>query len=192
MQDEELLKLLAGIKTIWPTFTAMNSEQGIEIWSKMLGDLDYMTCENAILELASTLKFAPAISEIREKAAQMLYPPIIDWGEAWGSVLNSIRRYGSYREAEAMESMDELTRTCVQRLGYQNLCMSENQETDRANFRMIYNQLTDRQANENRIPIAIREERNRIQAKAMALLKMEDKQDVCGEYPNQGDSSVVD
>lgn len=57
-----------------------------------------------------------------------------------------------YRIADAMDSMDGITKQCVERLGFQNICMSENINTDRANFRMLYEQLAEREKKNNQIP----------------------------------------
>jgi len=189
MKKDEFATIASALRRAYGKDKIMPDEEALDVWYGMLKDLDYTACRNAVQELIATLKFAPSIAEIRERASQRLCTPIVDWGEAWGNVLLAIRHYGYPREIEAMATLDGMTRKCVERLGYQKLCMSENTETDRANFRMIYKQLADRQAAENCIPIAVREERNRLQAN---LTLLEDKQDVCGEYPNQGDSSVVD
>lgn len=79
-----------------------------------------------------------------------------DWGNGWEQVENAIKIYGSYRQAEALESMDEITRDTVKRLGFYNLCMSENQTADRANFRMIYEQIAERKKRDKQIPESLR------------------------------------
>lgn len=68
-----------------------------------------------------------------------------DWGEGWKQVLDAIRKYGSYRAKDAMESLDSITRQCVERIGFNNICMSENIEADRAIFGMIYEQIAERE-----------------------------------------------
>jgi hypothetical protein len=75
-----------------------------------------------------------------------------DWGNGWEQVENAIRYYGTYRASEALESFDEVTREVVKRLGFNNLCLSENVQADRANFRMIYEQLAQRKATNDQIP----------------------------------------
>ena len=67
-----------------------------------------------------------------------------------------------YNEAEALESMDEITRQAVKRLGFKNLCLSESQMTDRANFRMIYEQVAERKKKEAQLPESLRLELNKI------------------------------
>ena len=78
-------------------------------------------------------------------------------GEAWQEVLNAIRKYGSYQEKEALESMDETTRRVVNRLGFRNICTSEEIQVDRANFRMIYEQEVQREKQDAQIPPKLKE-----------------------------------
>jgi vacuolar-type H+-ATPase subunit E/Vma4 len=63
------------------------------------------------------------------------------------------------QEPEALQSLDEITRKCVKRLGFQNLCTSENITADRANFRMIYEQESQRTKANNQLPAQLRETR---------------------------------
>lgn len=50
--------------------------------------------------------------------------------------------------------MDAITRECVKRLGWKDLCMSENQTADRANFRMIYEQVQRKKVEAAALPTA--------------------------------------
>ena len=68
----------------------------------------------------------------------------------------SMRLYGAPREKEALDSMSPLTRKIVQRLGYQTLCMSDNEMADRANFRMIYEQESKRETETAMLPESVR------------------------------------
>ena len=58
--------------------------------------------------------------------------------------------------------MDEITQECVRRLGFTELCMSENPNVDRANFRMIYEQVSSRKKEELQLPIGLQEGIKRI------------------------------
>ena len=75
-----------------------------------------------------------------------------DWGSGWEQVERAIRNYGTYNPEKALESMDELTRETVKRMGFTNLCLSDNQTADRANFRIIYEQLAERKKTDAQIP----------------------------------------
>ena len=49
-----------------------------------------------------------------------------------------------YQEKAAMESFDEITREVVKRLGFQNICLSENIVADWARFAEIYQAIKKR------------------------------------------------
>ena len=73
--------------------------------------------------------------------------------------MRAIRRYGYMQEPEALGILDEITRKCVKRIGYQNICMSENITADRANFRMIYEQEENRVRQNNQLPAMLRNQK---------------------------------
>jgi len=154
--EQEFMKIAAAIKTSYP---AVNDKASMNIWYMMLSDIDYQICQNAVLELISTLKFPPTIAEIREKCSMLTSLPVKDWGEAWEEVLMAIRRFGYPQELEAMNSLDDLTRKCVKRIGYQNICMSDNISADRANFRMIYETEAQRKRTDNQLPLSLKTEK---------------------------------
>ena len=79
-----------------------------------------------------------------------------DWSEAWSQVQMAIRQFGAYRADKALESLPELTREATKRIGFTNLCMSENPSSDRANFRMIYETLADRKKKDAQISAPLR------------------------------------
>ena len=83
--------------------------------------------------------------------AAITNPKIKDWSEAYEDARMAVRRFGSYNPQAAFDSLDELTRTTVKRIGYYDMCMSENKAADRANFRMIYETLAKRQTEERQI-----------------------------------------
>lgn len=97
-------------------------------------------------------KWSPSIADIREQATGLIQGEAKEWGAAWQDVLRAIRLYGSYEEQKALDSLDETTRKVVRRLGYRNLCFSEEIQVDRANFRMIYEQQLQRDKQDAQIP----------------------------------------
>ena len=163
MSFDDFMKIATYMKTAYPNSRVLPDDPSIMLWFRMLEDLDFKECENAILQHASESKFPPSISEIRQKCAKSRVD-IPDWAEAWEKVQKAIRYYGAYRDDEAMESLDEVTRTAVRRMGYKSLCYSDikNSETDRAQFREIYNLVAQPMITDSRMPPAILEEREAI------------------------------
>lgn len=144
MDKEEFALFAMALKTYYPRDGLLPNQQALDLWFKQLCDLDYKIAEIALNKWVATEKWPPTIADIREQAAIIEVGELPDWGECWAKVTKAIRRYGSYNPREALDSLDDLTRRCVERLGFVNLCMSTNEAADRANFRMIYEQLAQR------------------------------------------------
>ena len=124
----------------------------MELWYNQLQDIPYNVATATLNKWVAIEKWSPSIADIRQLATEMLNGASKDWGDGWEQVDYAIRRFGTYREAEALETMDEITRQAVKRLGFKNLCLSENTQADRANFRMIYEQLAERKEKEAVVP----------------------------------------
>ena len=68
------------------------------------------------------------------------------------------------RQEEALASMDEVARRAVKRLGWKELCMSENIMQDRANFRMVYEQEQNRATERAMLPEGLRKQMDMLQS----------------------------
>ena len=152
MDAKEFGKFAMALRTYYPKENLLPNQQAAELWYKQISDIPYDIAEIVLNKWVATNKWSPSIADIREQAAGLTQKPIKDWGDAWDDVRMAVRLYGSYQQKEAMESLDELTRECVKRVGYINICMSENIATERANFRMIYNELANRKKEDAQIP----------------------------------------
>ena len=122
----------------------IGTEEVMDVWFALLHDLDYQILSKALQKHMLTNKFKPTVAELREIYAGLICPVISDWSEGWEQVSKAIGHYGMYRTEEAMESFDEVTREAVKRLGFQNICLSENIVADRARFAEIYQAIQQR------------------------------------------------
>ena len=157
MTKQEFATLAMAIRTYYPKEQILPNQQAMELWYRELQDIPADVAEAALRKWVATNKWSPSIAELRETAAEVRNGEIPDWGEGWEQVLTAIRRFGSYREREALDSLDPMTRTCVQRLGFRNICMSENIATDRANFRMMYESLAEREQTRQQMALPLQE-----------------------------------
>lgn len=174
MEKKEFAMFAAALKTYYPRETALlPNQQAMELWFRQLQDIPYQVAEAALNKWVATNKWSPSIADIREAAASVQHGDVPDWGDAWEVVLRCISKFGSYRESEALAFMDEMTRTAVKRIGFRNICMSENITADRANFRMIYEQLAERKKKEQQISLPLKEIIQGIQERE--LLQIEGK-----------------
>lgn len=157
MDKKEFSMYAMAIRTYYPKENILPNQQAMELWYRELQDIPYPVAEAALRQWVSTNKWSPSIAEIRETASTVQSGSIPDWGDGWEQVIMAIRKYGSYRIPEAMESFDPVTRQCVERLGFRNICMSENIAADRANFRMIFEQLAERKQKEQQMALPLKQ-----------------------------------
>ena len=146
-------------KTYYPRENVFPNTQAMDLWFEQLKDIEYKFLEVALQKWVATHKFAPAISEIRETVAEITRAdqPPIEWGAGWQQVMDAISHYGYYREAEALESMDEITREACQRIGFTHICLSDNITADRACFRQIYEQIAERKKTAAMLPAGLKQ-----------------------------------
>lgn len=158
MTKREFGLFAAAIRTYYPRENILPNEQAHDLWFRQLQDIPFPVAEAILAKWVATNKWSPSIADIRDGVAEIQNGgPAPDWGEAWDQAMNAIRRFGSYDEDGALASLPPLTRETVRRLGYKSLCWSENQVADRANFRQVYEILSKRKVETDKIPLPVRE-----------------------------------
>lgn len=155
MTKKEFALLASAIKTFYPREQLLPNTQAMELWFNMLGDIPYKVAEAALQKWVATNKFSPTIADIREIASSIQHGDVPDWGDAWQNVREAVQRYGWYRQEEAMASLDDLTRECVKRIGFERLCHSEEPALERANFRMVYETMAQRRKTQEQLPTGL-------------------------------------
>lgn len=157
MDFDEFKVLVKGLKAVYTSERFLPDPESVKIWYSLLKDIPYNVLNAAIQKYMLSNKFPPTIADLRELAISVQQGELPDWGDAWEQVTLAIRRYGSYRAGEALESLSPLARKTVERLGYMQLCASENIAADRANFRMIYETLAEREKKQAQLPDGLKQ-----------------------------------
>lgn len=153
MSLEDFLKISSILKAAYPSPNFLPNEYAVKLWHNLLKDLGSERLMTAATGYILTNKYPPTIADLRGLAAEQAEPNTLEWSDAWGQVKAAIRRFGMYREQEALDSMDETTATAVRRLGWKSLCTSGSAEaTDRAQFRQIFEQVAARKRQANVMP----------------------------------------
>lgn len=168
LDKKDFIKGIEYLIAIYPEMEKQfNNQTTQRVWFELLGDIDGRTLLLAIKTYASTEKFAPKPSQIREMAL-IATKETKDWTEGWHLVIRSIGKFGYYRESEALKWIaenDKIAAEAIRRLGYKNLCLSEDQIAIRANFRQAYNNQVSKNKFYDRLPdntrFAIEENRAR-------------------------------
>ncbi len=156
MTKSEFATFAMALKTYYPRENLLPNDQAMTLWFTQLQDIPYKVAEAGLQKWVATNKWSPSIAEIREMSTSIVMGDLPDWGEAWNEVQKAIRHFGWYRSEEAKESLSPLTRKVVERMGFTNLCMSENPQAERANFRMIYETLAEREKKDSQLPQGLR------------------------------------
>lgn len=134
---QEIIKALTVLAAAYPRFELPPAT--VDIYCRLLTDLDFDTLKAATLHCATVYKFFPTVAEIRQAAVELqtMAQGIPEESQAWGEVVEQIRHVGSYGSPQFSHPLIEQV---VRQLGWINLCMSENQPADRARFMDAYAQ----------------------------------------------------
>ena len=162
----------------------IGTEEAMDVWFALLHDLDYQILSKALQKHMLTNKFKPTVAELREIYADLICPAISDWSEGWEQVSKAIGHYGMYRTEEAMKSFDEVTKEAVKRLGFQNICLSENLVADRARFAEIYQAIQQRKRMAVNIGSALPNLQEFVNKRLIDMEQKEQKVLVQGNYNN--------
>ena len=162
----------------------IGTEEAMDVWFALLHDLDYQILSKALQKHMLTNKFKPTVAELREIYADLICPVISDWSEGWEQVSKAIGHYGMYRTEEAMERFDEVTKEAVKRLGFQNICLSENIVADRARFAEIYQAIQQRKRMAVNIGSALPNLQEFVNKRLIDMEQKEQKALVQGNYNN--------
>ncbi len=149
--------MLVGIAfACFPQYQERDTEATALAWELALGDLDYPTARAALGKVLMTVKWFPAPSEIREAAAALSQGPQLSAGEAFQLASKAASR-GLYHTEEAMAMLPEPVKKAVNQIGWREFCLSEDQETLRAQFRMAYEVIARREQEMAQLPAPMRE-----------------------------------
>ena len=168
VDKKEFGMFTAALKTYYPREDKLlPNQEAMELWYRQLQDIPYIVAETALNKWVATNKWSPSIADIRAMAVSITSGEPKQWSDGWEQVQKAIRNFGLYDVDGAMESFDDITRQAVKRLGFKELCMSENPMTDRANFRMIYEQIAEQKETEQMLPEALSTLIGNIRAKSL-------------------------
>lgn len=151
MDKKEFSMFTMALRTLYPKENILPNNAAMELWFRQLKDIPYKAAEDFLNNWVSNNNWSPSIADVKHGVAKdtISFP---DWEDEWEQVRLAIRRYGSYAEAEALESLKPITKDCVKNIGYFNLCMSENISIERATFRDIYKAKVERKKEDSMIP----------------------------------------
>ncbi len=145
MTDTDGKKLIAMMLATWPQAAARMSPDDAAAtaaaYRGFLADLDATLVARALVQLAATSSWLPTVAEIRKVAHELAHGAPRLAGEAWGDVVKAIGRWGMNRTPQLA---DPIAAYVVERMGWRELCESENAIADRARFIELYREVSAR------------------------------------------------
>ncbi|ANY67298.1 hypothetical protein BBD42_13050 [Paenibacillus sp. BIHB 4019] len=156
MEREDIIRLVRILSANYRKWPEEGKEDDtVTLWEMMLDDLPLNVAQQAVKYHLSKSVFPPTVADIREAAAKVSSPRALDWIEAWEKISTAIRKFGYYREKEGMESLpDEVSRMAKQ-FTWRELCLNENIDTLRAQFRMAWETQLKRNHEQNILPVGL-------------------------------------
>lgn len=155
MAPSEVAKLLAVIAAAYPGFEV--DETRHRLWCEMVGDLDYQVAAMAVRRHIGTSRFAPTVADIREQSLAAAGDEVITAAEAWGELMQAVRRYGYYRAEEGLASLSPETRRVAEMITWRGINLSENLDVLRGQFMRMYQMVHERAQRERQLPENVRE-----------------------------------
>lgn len=150
--ETEILKLIGVMAAGYPNTQV--SPETFKVYLSLLKDIPLDLLTASVQQCMAESEFLPTVAKIREKALTLSSPVAPEPLEAWGIVQKEIGRVGAYRSPIFA---DPIIAKAVDCIGWQTLCMSENQVADRAHFAKVYEGLLRQAENDRRMLPAARQ-----------------------------------
>lgn len=177
MTKSEFAKFAMALRTYYPKEKLLPSEQAMDLWLYQLEDIPYDVAVAVLNEWVALNKWSPSIADIREMATSIRLGDMPSWGDAWEEVLKAIRQYGLYRADEAVNSLAPTAQKAIKRIGFTNICLSDNLTADRANFRQIYEAIAEREKKEAQLSPSLQTRIAELRGDYYLIEHKEDKED---------------
>ena len=138
MNRKEIIKLIRVLSANYRGWPEEGKEEDtVLLWESMLADMPYEIGQAAVKAHMSRSVYPPTIADIRQAAIDLTTHQI-SASESWQMVVDAIRRFGYYNEDKAMASLPPEVTEMVRRFGWYELCMSEEPDVLRAQWRMAW------------------------------------------------------
>lgn len=138
MTRQEIIKLIRVLSVNYRGWPEEGKEEDtVLLWESMLGDMSFEIGQAAVKAHMSRSPFPPTIADIRQAAIDLTTHQI-SASESWQMVVDAINRFGYYNEEKALESLPPEVAEMVKRFSWRELCLSEQPDVLRAQWRMAW------------------------------------------------------
>lgn len=123
-------------------------DETVKLYLRFLSDIPFHYGQAAALNMIAESKWFPSVAELRKEAVSLMPDhQIPSAAEAWGEVMEQIRKAGYYGIPEFTHPV---VKQAVKTMGWRNLCMmEEGAYTDRAHFMKIYDSLASKETKQS-------------------------------------------
>jgi len=171
----EMVNIMKILSRSYPRDATYNDPGKIsdtaEVWTALLEDLPVELVLMAVKKHCMTSRFPPTIAEIREASTTVVKPQLqIPASEAWGEVIRAVRRFGFYREEEAIATLSEQTRSVVKNIGWKDICTCDEPDVIRGQFRKAYESSAARRKEDAVLPESWRKDIEQLAGSMMLQL----------------------
>ena len=134
MTTQDSVKILALLKVAYPNaykgMTEADAKAFAKLWAEIFADLRYELVYHAALELLKTSRqFPPSPGEVMAHITAMQTVQEESDVDLWNLLVGTIRKYGSYSAAKAMDAMPPILQRYVGSTGdFTRLCMLGSDE----------------------------------------------------------------
>jgi len=153
MTENEFEKFYTYITAV--TTDTKPSPQKMEVYWDALNDLPFEIAMTAARKVIATLEnpFLPMPAVFRNSALEVTGKETLPWPDAYDQVLKAIRNFGVHRVEQAVASLTPINRAAMRALGgFEAFCVNEENDTNRAQFRMAYEALAKREMMDAKTP----------------------------------------
>ena len=157
MNKTEFQKFFRYISSV--TTDTNPSPERTQVYWDILSDLDFQVAMISAKKVIATLEnpFLPMPAVFRSMALSVTGKTTVSAPDAYAEVLRAIRNFGSYRQQEAIESLSPLVRKAVEAIGWKELCLCEEPDVIRGQFRMAYEALERRETIDAKTPQSLKD-----------------------------------
>jgi hypothetical protein len=156
MTKTEFSKITAAMNTYYPKEKPFPNAAAIQLWYEEFKELPYEDVVAALRRHVNVSRWCPTIAELKE-AIVVNTAGDQDWAEAWKECLKAVHRFGQYQVEEGLNSLSPLTRRIAEDIGFKTLCVGD-EEANRANFRMAYQQIANNEYQRAALPKSLRDQ----------------------------------
>lgn len=148
MEQFNSSKIITALKIAYPYYfkdlSKMELTGLMQLYNEHFKNYDGKLVEKAIFNITSVDEYMPTIARIKKEIANITLPQKPRAEDEWQEVLRAVRRYGSYREEEGLESLKPFTAYITRLVGFRNICIAEDQTWNKKEFIGEYNAIKDK------------------------------------------------